>query len=107
MNIEPGFTVTDLKLGSADQVQLPQELPGCRYKNPEMLPGRLPWQTSSATLLARRRDGGQSGLAEQEMLSLRSASGILLVPALLLFRCPQPPGMKERGGNAHSFLWAR
>lgn len=23
MNTEPGFTVTDLKLGSADQVQLP------------------------------------------------------------------------------------
>ena len=41
MNTEPGFTVTDLKLGSADQVQLPQKLPGCRYKNPEMLPGRL------------------------------------------------------------------
>ena len=37
MNTEPGFTVTDLKLGSADQVQLPQKLPGCRYKNPEML----------------------------------------------------------------------
>ena len=62
-----------------------------------MLPGRLPWQTSSATLLARGRDGGQSGLAEQEMLSLRSAPGILLVPALLLFRYPRPPGMKERG----------
>lgn len=31
----------DPKLGSVDQVQLPPELPGCRYKNPETLPGRL------------------------------------------------------------------
>lgn len=97
MNTEPGFTVTDLKLGSADQVQLPQKLPGCRYKNPEMLPGRLEAVLADivATLLARGGDGGQSGPGWARDAVPEVSPRAPSCPSSAASQMASAPGMKE------------